>query len=99
MGLFCTVPTPLTTPFTAIFPKGPASRMAGGMFDSGPVKVGAERGAGAAGAAVGAGAWAGAGASCTKADVAINAAVRNVQRHFKRVYTLRPPEVLDYKAD
>src|ERR1700682_3035817 len=70
-GLVCTVPTPLTMPFTAILPKGPASKMAGGMFDSGPVKVGAESAVGAAGAAGGAAAWsAGAGACAAGASCA-----------------------------
>ena|SRR6185437_4218621 len=50
------------------------------------------------GGGVGAAAGAGAGA-CPKADTAINAAVMGIKTHFKRVYNLRPPEVLDYKAD
>src|SRR5580658_1628167 len=106
-GLFCAVPKPLTTPFTAIFPKGPASKTAGGLFASGPDKEGAESGIGPAGAAgaAGAAAEAGAGAavvaeaSCPKPDVAINAAVKSTQTHVERIYIQRPPEIFDYKAD
>ena len=53
-GLPCTMPKPLTMPFTAILPKGPASKTSGGIPASGPVMEGVGSGAGAAGAAAGA---------------------------------------------
>ena len=52
---------PLRIPLRASLPKGPASKIAGGTFERGPVMAGVESGAGAAGAGAAAGAAAGAG--------------------------------------
>jgi hypothetical protein len=69
--LFCTIPMPLTIPFTEISPNAPAPKTAGGIFESGPVMAGVESAVGAAGAAGVAASAAGAGVAgvCPNADM------------------------------
>src|ERR1035438_4167214 len=59
------MPRPSRMPLTAMLPKGPASNMAGGRLDSGPVAAGGESGGGAGGG--GGGGGAGVGAACAAA--------------------------------
>src|SRR5208283_5089164 len=56
------MPNPLRIPFTASLPNGPASKVAGGIPESGPVMEGDGSAAGAAGAGAAAGAAEGAAA-------------------------------------
>src|SRR5437870_2348855 len=51
MGTLCQTPMPLRTPLTASWPKGPASKVAGGRFCSGPVMEGVGSAAGGVAAA------------------------------------------------
>src|SRR5215472_14046410 len=59
MWLFWPIASPDRKPLNESFPRGPASNVAGGRFDSGPVNDGVDSGIGAAGAA-----GAAAGAAC-----------------------------------
>src|ERR1039458_3122327 len=78
------MPRPSRMPLTAMLPKGPASKMAGGRLASGPVMAGVESavgaaGGGVAGAACAAAASGGAGAGegvCARAHVVMKTARR-----------------------
>src|SRR5579871_5374828 len=65
MWFVCARPVPERKPFTAILPNGPASKIAGGNDESGPVMDGLDSGAGAAGA--------GAAAACAASGVCAGA--------------------------
>jgi len=88
-------------PLTESLPNGPASKVAGGSHDSGPVRTKVERGAGAAGASAGAGAGAAAGAGAGVAgvwapaikakDIVAQAVIFRMQSRFEYIGTV-PPE-------
>src|SRR5579871_1236700 len=69
---------PVRKPFTAILPKGPASKMAGGRLESGPVMDGVGRGAGGVAVWVADGFW------------AQTICVRRIERH--RVFMCSSPK-------
>src|SRR6516162_9377762 len=94
------MPNPVTMPFAAILPSGPASNMAGGSHCSGPVTAGVVSGAGGAGCSAGAVDAVGA---VDEVDTAVDAAAAGAAlcavAAAEMVITIRPTKLICKRED